>query len=84
MFDLFSLTIGGIVGVILGICGYYLTHRQYIEKMVEDIVSSLKDGKIEFKEFLYLILDAYAWRKSKRFIDVCDEVKKWLDEWIKT
>ena len=83
MIDLFSLVIGGIVGIILGICGFYLTHREYINKITEDIATALKDGKIEFKEFLYLLLDAYAWKTQKKFMDICNEVKTWLDEWVK-
>jgi len=84
MIDLFSLVIGGIVGVILAIGGLYLKHREYLDKMIEDITNALKNGRLEFKEVLYMLLDAYAWKTQKRFIDVCDEVKKWLDEWVKT
>jgi len=83
MFDLFSLTIGGIVGVICGVCTIYLKHKRYIEKIAEDLAQSLKNGKLEFRELLYLMLDAYAWKTGKQFHTVCEEVKKWIDEWLK-
>jgi len=81
MLDLFSLSIGGIIGVIVGICATYIKHRQYIEKIAEDLAQSLKNGKLEFKEFLFILLDAYAWKTGKPFHSICTEVKKWIDEW---
>jgi len=83
MLDLFSLSIGGIIGVIATITGFYLKYRNYLDKFIQDLSIAIKDGKIDFKEFLFMVLDAYSWKTQKRFIDVVAEVKQWLDEWAK-
>ena len=83
MLDLFSLSIGGIIGVVSSIIGFYLKYRNYMDKFIEDLSTAIKDGKIDFKEFLFMVLDAYAWKTQKRFIDVVAEVKQWMDEWVK-
>jgi hypothetical protein len=83
MLDLFSLSIGGIIGVVASIFGFYLKYRNYLDKFIEDLSTAIKDGRIDFKEFLFMVLDAYSWKTQKRFIDVVAEVKQWLDEWVK-
>jgi hypothetical protein len=83
MLDLFSLSIGGIIGVIATYIGFYLKYRNYLDKFIQDLSIAIKDGKIDFKEFLFMVLDAYSWKTQKRFIDVVAEVKQWLDEWAK-
>jgi hypothetical protein len=83
MLDLFSLSIGGIIGVVASILGFYLKYRNYLNKFIEDLSTAIKDGKIDFKEFLFMVLDAYSWKTQKRFIDVVAEVKQWMDEWVK-
>jgi len=81
--DLFSLSIGGIIGVIATVTGFYLKYRNYLNKFIGDLSTAIKDGRIDFKEFLFMVLDAYSWKTGKRFIDVVAEVKEWLDEWVK-
>ena len=83
MLDLFSLSIGGIIGVVASILGFYLKYRNYLNKFIEDLSTAIKDGRIDFKEFLFMVLDAYSWKTQKRFIDVVAEVKQWMDEWVK-
>jgi hypothetical protein len=83
MLDLFSLSIGGIIGVVASILGFYLKYRNYLDKFIEDLSTAIKDGRIDFKEFLFMVLDAYSWKTQKRFIDVVAEVKQWMDEWVK-
>jgi hypothetical protein len=81
--DLFSLSIGGIIGVIATVTGFYIKYRNYLNKFIGDLSTAIKDGRIDFKEFLFMVLDAYSWKTGKRFIDVCNEVKQWMDEWVK-
>jgi hypothetical protein len=72
-----------VIGVVIGASGLYLKYKDYIIKTANDLAEALKDGKLDFKEVIYLILDAYAWKTGKKFIDVCNEVKAWIDAWIK-
>jgi hypothetical protein len=53
MIDVFSFYIGGIIGIILGVCGFYIRYRHYITKTIDDIAYALKDGRLEFKEVLF-------------------------------
>jgi uncharacterized membrane-anchored protein YhcB (DUF1043 family) len=83
LIDWFYTFVSIIIGVVIGASGLYLKYKDYIIKTANDLAEALKDGKIDFREVLFLMLDAYAWKTNKRFVDVCNEVKAWIDAWIK-
>ena len=80
MFEWFYTIVSFIIGLIGGAAAIMWKHRDYIKIAVEDFIDAYKDGKIEFKETVKIIIDAYATYSKKDPKQVANETITYLKE----
>lgn len=78
MFDLFVSVFTFLGGLVAGVFFTVWKYRKYVALTIEDLVKAFSDGKVEFKEIVKLIIDAYSAYKMCDVREVAREVVEYL------